>query len=198
MKRLVWMVFIDFLLLMVIAIITNWVLTLKAADEVAKADVGNIIDKSEFLIEMTWENGSTNDVDLWIANPVGDLCSYQRKDIGLMTLDRDDLGITNNRIETENGTIENNSRREVGSIRGVIPGRYVINTKLYGKKAGPSEVTITIRKLNPYREILTKKITLTDEKEEKTIASIDIDKDGNVVSVDQITQEVLSTRGQLK
>jgi hypothetical protein len=43
---------------------------------------------------------------------------------------------------------------------------------------------VTIRRLNPYKEIVEKTVDLTGEGEEKTILNFELDEKGNVVSQD--------------
>ena len=59
------------------------------------AKSGIIDPKAEFMITATWEDGSPNDVDVWVEGPGGKLVWYKKSQDGLMHLDRDDRGLTN-------------------------------------------------------------------------------------------------------
>lgn len=142
--------YIDWLLFMMITMLVMFVISFMM---MAKQMDGNVTSKAEFLIEMQWDDGSNQDIDLWVANPTGAILMYQSKDIAQMSLDRDDLG-TNNRVEYNGQQYGSSERREVATIRSLIPGRYVVNALFFARRNdSPVTVTITVRKLNPYGEI---------------------------------------------
>ncbi|QIG73057.1 hypothetical protein EVB99_066 [Rhizobium phage RHph_N3_19] len=145
---------------------------------------GNIIDPAEFIIEMTWTDGSPNDVDLWVRAPDNSITYFNHKDSKVVTLDRDDLGI-NNATVVDGKTYGSNTRREVISIRKIIPGTYTVNAMMYANRSGQKEpVKVTIRKLNPYSEILEKVLELEVTGDEQTAVSFDVDDEGNVSNLD--------------
>ncbi|AIK68405.1 hypothetical protein P9VFCI_101 [Rhizobium phage P9VFCI] len=195
----VWLAYVDFLLTcLTISLVLNGVILQKYV-EVKTLVQGNTIDKSEFLIEMTWEDGSLNDVDLLVQDPRGALVFYQTTNVGFMTLDRDDRGSANNSVRTENGNIiTSNVRREVVSIRGIIPGRYIVNGRMFANNAGlASNVRVIVRKLNPYVEISDNVYSLLSRTDEKTYVSFELDDKGNVISKDLMTQFPLSAKAKL-
>ncbi len=55
-------------------------------------DGRSIEAKAELMLEMTWPDGSLDDVDLWVLLPDGQKVGFNRKDPGVATLDRDDRG----------------------------------------------------------------------------------------------------------
>ncbi|QIG68086.1 hypothetical protein EVB55_151 [Rhizobium phage RHph_Y68] len=195
----IWMAYVDFLLTCLIVSICLIGLILQKYVELKTTIQGNTIDKSEFLIEMTWEDGSTNDVDILVQDPRGAIVFYQTDEIGMMTLDRDDRGSDNNTVHLENGTsVTNNVRREVVSIRGIIPGKYIVNGRMFANNSGqPSNVKIIVRKLNPYVEVSEKTYQLFSRTDEKTYVSFELDSKGNVISTDSITQYPLSQKTKL-
>jgi hypothetical protein len=197
MSTKIWIAFVDFLLAcLTVSIVLNVVLLVKF---VMKPGDGNTVDKSEFLIEMTWEDGSKNDVDLLVQDPRGALVFYQTQEVGMMTLDRDDRGADKNTIYLDNGTsVTDTTRREVVSIRGIIPGRYIVNGRMFANNSGEaSDVKITVRKLNPYMEVSERTFSLLTRTDEKTYVSFDLDSKGNVISTDTVTQYPLSVKAKL-
>ena len=55
----------------------------------------DIEDNSDFIIILTWDDESGDDIDLWIRDPLGNLLSFRNREDALMHLDRDDLGLSN-------------------------------------------------------------------------------------------------------
>jgi hypothetical protein len=171
--------FLDFQTCMLLAFASLFVLAaLKMADENNK---GNIVDPAEYIVELQWKDGSRNDIDLWVSGPgSNNLVYFKHPDSGLITLDRDDKGI-NNMVDG----VSNPTRREVITLRKIIPGTYTVNVMMFKNNSGDTEnPKVTIRRLNPYKEIVEKTVDLTGEGEEKTILNFELDEKGNVVSQD--------------
>jgi len=68
---------------------------------------GIVDPKAEFLITVTWEDGNPNDIDVWAQGPRGESVSYLRPEAGLIHLDRDDRGISNDSQVINGETIVN-------------------------------------------------------------------------------------------
>lgn len=151
---------------------------------------GNVTDKAEFVAILEWPENSSSDVDLWVRNPAGTIVNFRNKDAGLVSLDRDDLGISGNSITGPDGkSIEAPVRREQASIRAIMPGRHVVNVMLYALRDKPPIIAhVQIVKLNPYRVIAEREIDLTAVGEERTAASFDVASDGSVSDVDTIDE----------
>lgn len=112
--------------------------------------------KMEYLITLSWPKELDYDVDIWIKDPDGKILYYENKEVGLLNLERDDLGTRNNSITVQGKEVVVVSNEELVSIRGFKPGEYIINAHLYsGNKVSnpvpvePFNVTVTIQKMNP-------------------------------------------------
>lgn len=174
--------YLDYYSCLLVAFAGLFVLAFLQINEESKR--GNIVDPAEFIIEMTWTDGSPNDVDLWVRAPDNSITYFNHKDSKIVTLDRDDLGI-NNATVVDGTTYGSNTRREVISIRKIIPGTYNINAMMYSNRNNQKEsVKVTVRRLNPYTEIVEKVLELQTTGEEQTAVSFDMDADGNVSDLD--------------
>lgn len=178
--------FSDLLLasLVVFVVLTGFLLSHISADK----STGNVIDKSDFIIEATWEDGSNNDVDLLVRGPTGDIVFFSRKDNGVMSLDRDDMGHNNTTVDAFGKLITNSVRREVISIRKAVEGQYTVNLLMYKLRDEPSNVHVLVRKLNPYSEVGEKNVKLDFELQESTAFTFNIGRNSTVKSVDQNPQ----------
>lgn len=143
--------------------------------------------KAEYMITMSWPDKDPNDIDLWIQDPTGNLTWYAHKDSGLVTLERDNRGIVNNSIEYDGGMIDSPERYEVVTVRGIIPGTWVVNVQFYEQFGDPHDVPVVVKmvKLNPYQEIFTKKVILHERYDEKTIYSFKMNQDGSITDMDE-------------
>jgi len=145
--------------------------------------------KAEFMITVSWPKESGDDVDTYAEDPMGNLVFFRRREEGLMHLDRDDLGKRNDRVKDVFGNIiEIQENQEIVTIRGIIPGEYVVNTHMYRKTDGnPTKVKIHLQKLNPQVET----IALTHSEfistgEEITAFRFKINEEGDVTYVNEI------------
>lgn len=144
----------------------------------------NVEAKAEMIITVTWPRECEDDVDTYVEEPTGKLVYFQRKEDGLMHLDRDDLGHANDKIITPSGTYEYNENREMVTLRGLIPGEYTVNVHMYSKRGKkPVEVTIILEKINPSLKLCASKtVTLTKNGDERTAFRFTI-KDGDVTEI---------------
>ena len=143
-----------------------------------------IEQKAEYVITVTWPSEFGDDVDSWLEDPTGKIMYFRKKEVGLMHMDRDDLGNLNDRQHVPGiGVVNYPYNREITTIRGIMPGEYVFNVHLYRKEreSKPIPVTVILEKLNPQVKLLySKVITLTNYWEEKTIIRFVLDVDGEV------------------
>ena len=144
--------------------------------------------KAEFMIIMEWDDQSAYDIDLWMADPVGNIVGFPNMHAGLLHLDKDDLGQSNDTVILADGSTKIiYLNREVMTIRGIVPGEYIVNNHLYSMKAdankgGPMEVTTRVIKLNPYGEVHTGIVTLLAHGAEETVIRFTINPEGFVTS----------------
>lgn len=157
----------------------------------------NVVAKGEFMIIVTWPKDMDNDVDMYVEDPEGHLVAFMRREEGLMHLDRDDLGERNDIVQTEFGEIEYNENREIVTLRGIVPGEYVINVHMYMRR-DPSPttlVTVQLDKINPFSTIMIKRVSLGDSGDEKTAFRFTLDKEGEVIEVNELPKTLTQPEG---
>ena len=143
--------------------------------------------KAEFMIIMEWDHQSAYDIDLWMMDPVGNIVGFPNMHAGLLHLDKDDLGQSNDTVVLADGTKKIiYLNREVMTIRGIVPGEYIVNNHLYSMKGtggkAPMEVTTRVLKLNPYGEVHTGIVILPVHGAEETVIRFTIGPNGFVKS----------------
>lgn len=185
--------FIDFLFILLLSFISWFMLAMLLVNPISK--LSEIENKAEFLIILEWNSDSENDVDLWVQDPLGNILSFRNKSIGLMNIDKDDLGVKNDTIVLAEGTKQIiRMNREVASIRGKVPGEYIINVNLYTKNdENPSYVKVQMIQVNPYKLVLEENVVLNDIGEEITINRIIMDSYGEITSTNKISKSFISS-----
>ena len=147
--------------------------------------LGNVNMKAEYIITVDWKDSLPDDIDLWVKDPNGEIVSYLKKDAGWLHLDRDDRGVVNDKIIIDGKEVIYPINREVVTLRGIIPGEYIVNLYLYDHKSNsPVEAKIIIEKVNPsLRLVFVGDVILNNEDTELTITKFRLDSEGNFKSI---------------
>ena len=124
--------------------------------------------KAEFVIVMEWDHDQPDDIDLYVQDPTENKVHFRLPIINFMYLDKDDLGFANDVVTNVDGTVQKvNINREVVTIRGIIPGEYIVNAHYYSSREWTrlGQLTTNIddvksEKVNNKNEPLTVKIEL--------------------------------------
>jgi len=143
--------------------------------------------KAEFIITVIWPSEMDDDVDTYVEDPEGNLIAFNRREQGLMHLDRDDTGISFDTIATDFGLIEYKENREMVTIRGYVPGEYVVNVHMYTKREDKeTPVTIILEKINPYKVVTGRNVVLKLKGDEKTAFRFTVNDEGKVIQTNQL------------
>jgi hypothetical protein len=154
--------------------------------------------KAEFMIVVEWPSDLDDDVDTYVEDPSGNLVAFMRREEGLMHLDRDDIGMRNDSLLTDFGTIEYKENREIVTLRGIARGEYVVNVHLYMKRSSATEIPVVIKleKLNPYSTVTIKRVILTETGDEKTAFRFSLSEKGKVLDVNDLTKSLAVKAGR--
>jgi hypothetical protein len=154
--------------------------------------------KAEFLITITWDKDSKDDVDVYVEDPLGNLVFFRSREKGLMHLDRDDLGHSNDMVRTTDGKmIIIRENREIVTLRGIIPGEYVVNVHMYSRRDNGelTPVMIKLEKINPILKVVTvKEVSLGKSGDEKTGFRFTLDNVGDVTSVNDLPKDLAKSQ----
>jgi len=155
--------------------------------------LGNVNLKAEYIITVDWQDNLPDDVDIWVQDPNGEIVSYLKKDAGWLHLDRDDQGIINDVVIINNKEVIYPINREVVTLRGIIPGEYIVNLYLYEHKSKePVEAKIIIEKVNPSLKLVYFNNTVLETKDtELTIARFNLDAKGDF-TIGSLQKEILT------
>lgn len=143
---------------------------------------GNVTLRTQLLATMTWENGSSTDLDLWGRGPVGSVVGYPSKDNGYMHLDRDDLGTSSDTITVNGQRVAVSQRVENISVAKLLPGEYVFNVHYYSGSVPVEHPVLTVVQLSPYREVFRGSVPVSFW-QEVTFVSFVVQQDGTITDV---------------
>jgi hypothetical protein len=130
------------------------------------------------------------------VHQAGEVVWFRNREAGLMHLDRDDRGMSNDTIVVNGRRVVNPLNQEVVTIRGIAPGEYVVNAHYYESKevdtsdpkAGqPVDVTLSVVKVNPRAEVVFYgQHRLAKRGDEATMVRFSVRSDGSVGSINTL------------
>ena len=101
--------------------------------------------RAEFVVVLEWDHDQPDDIDLYVQDPTGTKVHFRLPVTNFMYLDKDDLGFANDIVKNVDGTITKvNINREVVTIRGIIPGEYIINAHYYSSRKWTGQTLSTV------------------------------------------------------
>ena len=100
-------------------------------------------------MKVVWAGESDDDVDTYVSDPYSHLVFFKRLQDGLMNLNRDDTGSSNNLVTLPDGRVVKSAyNEEQVEIRGIIEGEYIVNVHMYRKATRtPTKVIVTLYKV---------------------------------------------------
>ena len=102
-----------------------------------------------------------------------------------MHLDHDDRGSSRERITVNGRTIQNPLNQEIVTIRGIVPGEYVVNAQEFlAPTTEKVPVSVKVEKLNPTASVVFYGTYDFDHKgQEETFVRFTLDAEGKVSDV---------------
>lgn len=154
---------------------------------------GDIPAKAELIVTTTWADNLKDDVDTWVEAPDGEVVWYRNPDGGLMHLDRDDRGTENDTLLVDGTPVVNPLNQEVVTVRGLLPGDYVVNLHRYqadGDSVLPVQVNVV--KVNPRLEVVFYgTVDLPTKGSERTAVRFTVNRDGSVSGINTLQKNLV-------
>ena len=180
--------FTDLLFNIVVGLAFLFLLAFILMNPIAKEK--DVEEKSDFIIVLTWDDESGDDIDLWVRDPLGHILSFRNRGVGMMHLDRDDLGLSNDKVKGPDGKVVYVYRnKEVVSLRGYSKGEYLVNVHVYNKKLWKdgnmhrSNIKVELIKLNPYAEVTQAEFVGIGRGQEFTAFHFTLNDEGEVIGI---------------
>ena len=177
---------------MLIAFVFCFIVALLAMNPKA-LKAGDVPAKAEYIITLSWPDLDPNDIDTWVQNPAGDTVWFRAREAGLMHLDRDDRGLSNDTIVVNGREVINPLNQEVVTLRGVVPGEYIVNAHYYEtKNEAAVPVTVSVVKVNPRAEVVFYGQAQPAKKgDEVTVVRFTVLPDGSVGAINTLPKNLV-------
>jgi len=162
----------------------------------------DVIKRAEYMIVLEWEHTSTDDIDLWVMNPKGEVACFKNKTAGFMNLEKDDLGKSNDTIVDEFGNVKViELNREVITMRGVTPGEYQIMIHVFSRKydgkspvdyvEGPVKFRVEVIKINSYEVVYIHTGVYNKRGEEHSIVRFTVNSDADFLTYNTLKSDFI-------
>ncbi len=192
--------FIDLLFNTLVGFVFLFILAFILINPIAKKSNVEIV--AEFIVKINWPSDSPDDIDLWMRDPLGNYVGFKSKDVGLMALSRDDLGTSNDTVYDPKGKpIIVYRNEEMVTIRGIVPGEYIVNVHFYNEKIAvdknkeknynPMPVQVEVQKINPYNVVFAKEVFLDRKGHEITVVRFTVNEDGSVSNFNNLSYGIV-------
>lgn len=153
--------------------------------------------EAQYLVSIEWDRMLNDDIDLWAIGPPDSSkpCFYQNVEAGALSLDRDSRGYLDDKLTVDGQTVYL-PHKEVITMRGVVPGRYVYGLHLYKARNGDDHrvrdphrlgivVHVEVMRINPkVTTIFRKDFTLDYEGDAVNAWAMDVFPDGGFAEAD--------------
>jgi uncharacterized protein YfaP (DUF2135 family) len=172
--------FVDLLFNLLVGFTSLFVIAFLLINPIAKSGV--VDPPIRFMIEMSWDDTSHNDIDLYVKGPDGKTIFYSHKANGYITLKRDDIGAQSDTFILNGKTIFVSRNYEITTMTALPDGDYVVNVHFYSKKDAvfdQQEVNVRITNLQPYL-VVFEGSTKLKQSQERTLLAFRV-KDGQIV-----------------
>ena len=144
--------FVDLLFNLLVGFTSLFVIAFLLINPVAKKGV--VDPPVRLMVEMTWDDESLTDIDLYVKGPDNKVVYYIHKDNGYITLKRDDLGGRNDTFTVGDKTVTIARNYEITTMTALPDGDYVINVHFYSNantNTSAEEVKVRVTDLQPYK-----------------------------------------------
>jgi hypothetical protein len=157
-----------------------------------EARKGRVNLKAEYIISVTWPDHLHDDIDIWVQDPIGDTVSYLRKNAGWLHLDRDDRGEVNDTVMIDGEEVVYPINQEVVTIRGIIPGEYIVNLYYYAAaQPQPVEALVKVEKVNPtLQTVYVRKVQMIRQDDEQTVVRFTLDPSGRIAGTNELQKRL--------
>lgn len=176
-------ILLGFILLFFLAI-----LFINPAEKTGKIDID-----AQYVITVSWPDGSNEDIDTWIADPTDTVVWFRNRSSNLVHLDRDDRGMLNDTLDINGTEVANPLNQEIAAIRGVVQGEYVVNVHYYDSETAQAvPVSVKVARVNPVYTVAYYGVTMLENKgDEKTAVRFTVAADGSINNVNQLPRRLI-------
>ena len=182
--------FVDLLFNVLLGFVFLFIIAFILINPIAKR--ANVDMPASYMIILSWPNDSNDDIDLWVMDPNGNRVGFNRRESGLMNLDRDDIGTISDSVVIDGKSVIVELNREVVSLRGNVPGTYYVTAHVYTKRDdNPVPVTVEVIRVSPYDIVYKQEKLFVHFGESKNFYQFSITEGGEYYNIGSTGQSAM-------
>lgn len=159
--------FVDLLFNLLVGFTCLFVIAFLLINPIAK---NGVVDPPiKLMVEMTWDDESSADIDLYVMGPDRVPVFYANKENGYITLKRDDLGLVSDKYEVNGKRVTVKRNYEIITLTDLPDGDYVINIHHFSSRSGPEEVKVRVTNIQRYGIVSDSNFTISSKQEHTMI-----------------------------
>lgn len=186
--------FVDLLFNLLVGFTSLFIIAFLMINPVAQT--GQVTPPVKLFVEIEWDKDVTQDIDLFVRGPNGTTIFYGNKDGNYMTLERDDLGSSNDTYELNGERITIKRNYEIVNFSDLPAGEYIIGVFYFSRKGDPLEIKTTVRSISPHKLVYEGTAQGLTPRTERTVLSFVVDKDGEVSDLNtEVQRPITGQRG---
>lgn len=151
----------------------------------------------QFAVTITWPAHSNDDVDLYVRDPLGNICYFGALTIGQMTLEGDDLGTATSGTTTlpDGRVVVSPYNGERTVLHAIVPGEYTVNVHMYNKAdPGPTTVIVKLWSLRGNDQVVhTQTVVLTRQGQQVTAFRFTLDAAGHASNYNRLPAHLVQS-----
>jgi len=162
--------FVDLLFNLLVGFTSLFVIAFLLINPISKTGV--IDPPIKFMVELTWADDSSTDMDLYIRGPDGSNVFYANRTNGYITLKRDDLGTRSDTFVINGVPTTIHRNYEVTSMTALPDGDYIVNVFWFGgvdNIGTPEEVSVRVTSIQPFGIVYENNILVSYRQESTAI-----------------------------
>jgi hypothetical protein len=187
--------FVDLLFNLLVGFTSLFIIAFLMINPVSQT--GQTTPPVKMFVEIEWDSELTQDIDLFVRGPNGNVVYYANKDGGYVVLQRDDLGSANDTYILNGERIVIKRNYEIANFSDLPAGEYVIGVFYFSRLGDPIDVKTTVRSISPHRLVYEGTAQALTPRTERTLLSFVIDKDGKVTDLNTEVQIPITGRRKL-
>lgn len=184
--------FVDFLLMSYACMVGLMMLNNQAREKQLQEIMANIRTDGLYAVTMEWPDKSLDDLDLYVADPDGNIAYFSARDVGLMHLEHDDQGYVSDTSMTSSGEVKVERNEERIILRAALPGEYVVNAHMYNKRdPQPTKVTFKLFMLRSMGGAVVERVReIAVKGDEVTAFRFTLKSNGSVAGVNELERKL--------
>lgn len=173
--------FVDLLFNLLVGFTSLFIIAFLMINPVARD--GEVTPPVKMFVEIEWDKDAHTDIDLFVRGPDGVTVFYGNRDGAYMTLQRDDLGASNDTYLINGETVVIKRNYEIVNFTDLPPGEYVIAVFYFSAQGGPLDIKARVRSISPFKPVYDGEAIGLTPRNERTILSFVVNSEGKITDL---------------